>query len=154
MVGQRLNCTDCVYLAEPRVTQDLYSLCQYTVHVYTQQPPRLPLWLLPDLYTVYILGLRYKQIHLYIIKLTDEQTLKLWCRGSSYYSTLGAVLDPVYHPLIAPDTLEGSPHPSASPMVSATTKAPVTPSPTALAMTKTSPARDANLLFFAQTASS
>ena len=36
------------------------------------------------------------------------QTLDPGCRGSSYYSPLGAVLDPVYRPLIAPDTLKDS----------------------------------------------
>ena len=35
-----------------------------------------------------------------------KQTLYPGCRGSSHYGPLDAVLDPVYRPGIAPDTLK------------------------------------------------
>ena len=73
-----------------------------------------------------------------------NQTLNPGCRGSSHFSPLDAVLDPVYRPGIAPVTLKDSSSPS--PLASDTLEGSPRSSPLAPAL-KTSPAPDANLLF-------
>ena len=78
-------------------------------------------------------------------KLILAQTLNPGCRGSSHFSPLDAVLDPVYRPGIAPDTLKDLSCPS--PLAPDTLDSSPHSSPLAPAF-NTSPAPDANLLFF------
>ena len=77
--------------------------------------------------------------------LYDIQTLNPGRRGSSHFSPLDAVLDPVYRPGIAPDTLKD--FSCSSPLAPDTLVGSPRSSPLAPAL-NTTPGPDANLLYF------